>query len=94
MYRDYLDTQGRGWVCRSGRKIVGFAYASRDDASIWALFVQPGYERRGIARRLMALAERWLLALGAPAITLDTGRACCTSAWQVTAPMAAAQNRW
>lgn len=56
MYHDYLDLRGRGWVCRSGGTIVGFGYASRDDASIWALFVQPGYEGRGIARRLLALA--------------------------------------
>ncbi|WP_332879458.1 GNAT family N-acetyltransferase [Massilia sp. S19_KUP03_FR1] len=74
MYRDYLDARGRGWVCCSGRRIVGFAYASRDDASIWALFIQPGHEGRGIGRKLMGFAEAWLFGLGAPAITLDTGR--------------------
>jgi hypothetical protein len=25
MYHDYLQRLGRGWVCRSGRRIVGFA---------------------------------------------------------------------
>lgn len=75
MYRDYLDVRGRGWVCRSGRTIVGFAYASRDDASIWALFIQPGHEGRGIGRKLLAFAVDWLFGLGHPAIVLDTGRA-------------------
>ena len=74
MYRDYLDLRGRGWVCVRGRRIVGFAYASRDDASIWALFVQPGHEGLGIGRRLMDHAVGWLFAAGAPAVTLATGR--------------------
>lgn len=74
MYQDYLHLLGRGWVCCSGRKIVGFAYASRDDASIWALFIQPGYAGLGIGRRLMGFAESWLFAIGVPAIVLETGR--------------------
>lgn len=74
MYRDYLQRLGRGWVCCAGRKVVGFAYASRDDASIWALFVKPGYEGRGIGQRLMGHAAGWLFALGCPSIVLDTGR--------------------
>jgi GNAT superfamily N-acetyltransferase len=74
MYEDYLHAQGRGWVCCSGRKIVGFAYASKVDASIWALFIQPGHEGRGIGRKLLAFAVNWLFALGHPAVTLSTRR--------------------
>ena len=73
MYRDYLGLLGRGWVCLMGRKIVGFAYASRQDASIWALLVAPGHEGLGIGQRLLRLAADWLFATGAPAITLSTG---------------------
>jgi GNAT superfamily N-acetyltransferase len=73
MYADYLHVLGRGWVCCRGKTVVGFAYASRHDASIWALFVMPGHERRGIGRRLLALAVDWLFALGAGAVTLTTG---------------------
>jgi GNAT superfamily N-acetyltransferase len=74
MYEDYLHASGRGWVCCSGRKVVGFAYASKANASIWALFIQPGHEGRGIGRRLLAFAVDWLFALGHPAVTLSTGR--------------------
>lgn len=74
MYRDYLHLLGRGWVCCAGGKVVGFAYASRDDASIWALFVKPGHEGRGIGRRLMAYAVHWLHAIGHPSIVLFTGK--------------------
>lgn len=74
MYHDYLDLLGRGWVCLIDECIVGFAYASRADASIWALFVAPTHEGMGIGRRLLDFAVDWLFALGAPVITLDTGR--------------------
>lgn len=74
MYRDYLHRLGRGWVCCAGREVIGFAYASREDGSIWALFVKPGYESRGICRRLMAHAAGWLFAVGHSSITLSTGR--------------------
>jgi GNAT superfamily N-acetyltransferase len=73
MYADYLHLLGRGWVCCRGTRIVGFAYASRHDASIWALFVMPGHESLGIGRRLLALAVDWLFALGAGTVTLTTG---------------------
>jgi GNAT superfamily N-acetyltransferase len=73
MYQDYLHLLGRGWVCCRGREIVGFAYASRHDASIWALFVKPRYEGRGIGGRLMSFAVDWLFALGCPSIVLFTG---------------------
>jgi GNAT superfamily N-acetyltransferase len=73
MYEDYLHLLGRGWVCCRGHEIVGFAYASRDDASIWALFIKPFHEGRGIGRRLMSFAVNWLFALGHPSITLYTG---------------------
>ena len=74
MYHDYLDLLGRGWVCLVDDRIVGFAYASRADASIWALFVAPSHEGMGIGRRLLDFAVDWLFAVGAPVITLDTGR--------------------
>lgn len=74
MYHDYLDLLGRGWVCLIDDRIVGFAYASRADASIWALFVAPTHEGMGIGRRLLDFAVDWLFALGHGVITLDTGR--------------------
>lgn len=74
MYHDYLDLLGCGWVCLIDYRIVGFAYASRDDASIWALFVAPTHEGMGIGRRLLDLAADWLFALGHSVVTLETGR--------------------
>jgi GNAT superfamily N-acetyltransferase len=72
MYEDYLEKLGRGWVAEIDGRITGFAYADRTDATIWALFVAPGYEGRGLARALLALATQWLFGLGAGEITLST----------------------
>ena len=73
MYEDYLHVLGRGWVCCRANTIVGFAFASRHDASIWALFVMPGHEGMGIGRRLLDMAVDWLLGMGAGTVTLTTG---------------------
>ena len=72
MYADYLVASGRGWVCESDGETVGFCVASLADASIWALFVRPGYEGRGVGGRLLDLATGWLFEMGAPTVTLRT----------------------
>ncbi|WP_307730920.1 GNAT family N-acetyltransferase [Pseudoduganella chitinolytica] len=73
MYEDYLDRAGRGWVAELDGTIAAFCYADRADASIWALFVQPGYEGRGMAKHLLGLATDWLFAQGHERIRLATG---------------------
>ena len=72
MYEDYLEKLGRGWVAESSEGIVGFAYACRADGSVWALFVQPGEERRGAARGMMNLLNSWLFSIGHDSIRLGT----------------------
>jgi len=72
MYADYLSVSGKGWLCELGGKAVGFSVASLGDSSIWALFVRPGYEGRGIGGRLLSLATDWLFEEGASSVTLCT----------------------
>jgi GNAT superfamily N-acetyltransferase len=71
MYEDYLERSGHGWVAELDGTVVAFCYAARD-GSIWALFVQPGCEGRGLAQRLLALATDWLFAQGHECIRLST----------------------
>jgi GNAT superfamily N-acetyltransferase len=73
MYEDYLERTGRGWVAEIDGAIAAFCYADKTDGSIWALFVQPGFEGRALARELLALAADWLFALGYASIKLSTG---------------------
>jgi GNAT superfamily N-acetyltransferase len=70
-YRSLLGS-GRGWVCELDERIVGFAIADLEHSSIWALFVRPDYEGRGIGRRLHDAAIEWLFANGATRIWLTT----------------------
>ncbi len=72
MYRDYLDALGRGWVAEQDGEIIGFAYADRTDASIWALFVDPGREGIGAGKRLLRLAVDWLFEIGNDEVRLGT----------------------
>ena len=75
MYEDFLERDGRGWVAQIDGVTVAFSYANRTDGSIWALFVDPAYERRGLARQLLRLATDWLFALDFETISLRTGLA-------------------
>ena len=72
MYHDYLTTAGKGWLCEVNRRTVGFSVASLNDMTIWALFVHPEFEGRGIGRELLSLATDWLFEQGAESISLTT----------------------
>lgn len=71
-YLEYIETRGRGWVIEADATIVAFAIADSLDASLWALFVRPGYEGRGFGRRLHDTAVRWLFDEGHSRIWLTT----------------------
>lgn len=73
MYEDYLEKLGRGWVADSAGEIVAFCYADKVDASIWALFVRPGHEGRGLGKALLGRAADWLFAQGHERVRLTTG---------------------
>lgn len=73
MYEDFLERDGRGWVAQIDGVTVAFSYANRLDGSIWALFVDPEHEGKGLAKALLGLATAWLFEAGFAEITLDTG---------------------
>src|SRR3977135_2491285 len=41
------------WVWEEGGHILGFSAGDTRDGTIWALFVDPAFERRGIGRALL-----------------------------------------
>ena len=63
---------GRGWVCEGDGRITGFAIVDLERKSIWALFVDPDYERRGVGRQLHDAAVDWLFEAGVGRIWLTT----------------------
>lgn len=72
MYLDYLGPLGKSWVCEVDGVIAGFASADKADGFIWALFISPEYEGRGIGKHLLALMADYLFALGHEKIVLST----------------------
>ena len=72
MYVDYLDRLGRSWVCEADGVVAGFAAVDAADGSIWALFVDPAHEGRGIGKQLLALAADYLFTQGYASIALAT----------------------
>ena len=57
--RIFLTERGKGWVCEVNRQIIGFSIADLRDHNIWALFVQPGFDKKGIGRKLHDIMLDW-----------------------------------
>lgn len=62
----------KGWGCEMDGKIVGFVIANRLTGEVWVIGVYTDYQKRGIATKLMRLAEDWLWACGHTEIWLHT----------------------
>ena len=56
---DYIIRRGKGWVCEMDNRIVGFSIVSVTDNNVWALFIQPGYDKKGIGRKLHEMMMDW-----------------------------------
>jgi len=63
-----------GWCAELPEGIVGFAIARRSERDLFALFVEPGFEGRGLGSTLLDFAVEWLSAGGAETLRLTTGR--------------------
>lgn len=58
-YEAFLTGRGKGWVCELDRQMTGFAIADLKDKNIWALFVLPAFEKKGIGRKLHDTMLDW-----------------------------------
>ena len=55
----YLTKRGKGWVAEITGNVVGFAIADLLDNNIWALFLDPLFENKGIGRQLHHTMMDW-----------------------------------
>lgn len=78
--KEYITVRGKGWVCEVENTIIGFAIADLKDHSIWALFIQPEYEGRGIGKTLHNIMLRWYFSNSEESL------------WLTTAPKTRAEN--
>jgi GNAT superfamily N-acetyltransferase len=56
---EYLIHRGKGWVCEIDNGIIGFSIIDLKEKNIWALFVHPEYERKGIGKKLQDIMLTW-----------------------------------
>ena len=56
---EYITNRGKGWVCETAGKIVGFAMVDLIDNNVWALFVHPDFEANGIGKKLHQIMMDW-----------------------------------
>lgn len=71
-YAALLTGSGRGWVALVGDRLVGFGIANAANRNVWALFVDPGFEGRGIGRQLHDELLDWLFGLSSEPAWLTT----------------------
>jgi GNAT superfamily N-acetyltransferase len=65
--------RSRTWVAEDDGRIVAFSIADHKKNTIFALFVLPEYEGRGLGRELLARAVCWLWDHEADVLWLTTG---------------------
>ena len=56
---EFITIRGKGWVCEINKQTIGFAIADLKESNIWALFLDPKFERRGIGQKLHQTMLDW-----------------------------------
>ncbi|MBE9465140.1 GNAT family N-acetyltransferase [Dyadobacter subterraneus] len=69
---EYLTVRGKGWVCEIDNQIIGFSIADLKDNNIWALFLKPEFEKRGIGRQLHDQMLNWYFSKKTETVWLST----------------------
>lgn len=71
-YLPLIEQKGKGWVCIDNNKIVAFAFVDFVEQNIWALFVMPEFENKGIGKKLHKLMLDWYFSKYEKALWLST----------------------
>jgi GNAT superfamily N-acetyltransferase len=69
---EYMFKRGKGWVYEIGGDIVGFSIIDLEENNVWALFVHPDFDKRGIGRKLHDMMISWHFANSAVNVWLGT----------------------
>lgn len=71
--KEFITVRGKGWVCEMDEKIVGFAIADLMENNIWALFIDPNFEKKGIGKQLHDKMLDWYFTQTKENVWLGTG---------------------
>jgi len=81
-YVPAIEETGRGWVAEENGIVLGFAVGNKTTGNIWALFVDPDQDGRGLGSLLHAAMVSWLFEQGLPRLWLGT-RPAARRAWRL-----------
>ena len=56
---DFISRRGKGWVGESEGEITGFSIVDLQEKNVWALFIDPDHESKGIGKQLHQLMLDW-----------------------------------
>ena len=71
-YIKFCFTQGKGWVYEVDSVIVGFSVVDLLGNNIWALFMDPQFEKKGIGKKLHDTMINWYFEQTKTAVWLGT----------------------
>ena len=69
---EFINVRGKGWVCEIDNRIVGFAIADLKEHNIWALFLHPDFEKKGIGSKLHDTMLDWYFSQTETTVWLGT----------------------
>lgn len=70
--KEFISIRGKGWVCEIDNFIVGFSIADLKENNIWALFLHPDFENKGIGKQLHDIMLNWYFAQTKATVWLGT----------------------
>ena len=70
--KEFITVRGKGWVCVVNGEVVGFSIVDTREHNIWALFLNPSFERMGIGRRLHDTMLDWYFSQTKTTVWLGT----------------------
>jgi GNAT superfamily N-acetyltransferase len=56
---EFITIKGKGWVCEIENSIVGFSIVDLKENNVWALFLNPDFEKQGIGKMLHDMMIDW-----------------------------------
>jgi GNAT superfamily N-acetyltransferase len=69
---EFMFERGKGWVCEIDHQVVGFAIVDLRENNVWALFVHPDLEGRGVGRQLHDTMLEWYFSQSKKNVWLGT----------------------
>ena len=58
-YQAHILSKGKAWLCEMNDQIVGFVMVDLSKHNVWALFVHPEHEKKGIGLQLHDVMLDW-----------------------------------